>query len=356
MYNLRPLVPGDGKNSSVAADGGGKGPRDAGDAGDGRWTLLDVLRWTTRRFQERGLPSARLDAEVLIATALHLTRVQLYVEFERPLDSMELAVIRDFVRRRQNGECVAYVVGHKEFFGLDFAVDPRVLVPRPDTETLVDESLARVRERGRPEGAPPPRIADVGTGSGAILVAVGKHVPGAQLFGVDISADALAVAAANAVVHEVTATWLCGELAEPLHAHAPFDLIVANLPYIPSADIPALSREVRGEPHQALDGGTDGLALVRRLLAAAPALLVPGGCLAVEIGAGQAEATTALFRDAALVDVRVRRDLGTVERVVSALTPADPLFPLSATPVSLSSPSPSPSPPCAPVGENESQT
>jgi release factor glutamine methyltransferase len=321
--------------------------------------LLEVLRWTTSRFQQRQLPSARLDAEVLIAAALGTSRVQLYVQFERPLGPDELAAIRELVRRRQNGESVAYVVGKKEFFGLELAVDARVLVPRPDTETLVDEALARWRERTAAsagarqapeeipaetgEEIPPadgeadtagstirpevdrtvqPRVADVGTGSGAIILAIGKQLRGAELFAVDVSAGALAVARANGERHAIAVTWLEGDLALPLAAHGPFDLIVANLPYIPTMDIPNLPPDVRAEPHLALDGGADGLALVRRLVATAPRLLAPGGALVLEIGLGQAAATRQLLVDVGLTDLRVRRDLGGVDRVVSARTPA----------------------------------
>lgn len=284
-----------------------------------RWTVLDVLRWTTSRFDERKLATPRLDAEVLIAAALGLPRVQLYVQFERPLETAELAAIRENVRRRQAGESVAYVVGRKEFFGLDFAVDARVLVPRPDTETLVDEALGRLRERSAE--APPPVIADVGTGSGAIIVALAKQLPASRAFAVDRSAAALEVARANAARHAVAVEFVEGDLTAPLHAHAPFDLVAANLPYIPSAELAGLAPEVRAEPVGALDGGPDGLDLVRRLVAEAPAVLAPGGALVLEIGDGQADATAELCAAAGLVDVRRRRDLGAVDRVVSAVRP-----------------------------------
>src|SRR5436190_285571 len=136
-----------------------------------RWTVKDVLLWTTSRFEERGLATPRLDAELLLAHVLALPRVQLYVQFDRPLLPAELAALRDLVKRRQAGESVAYAVGKKEFFGLEFEVDARVLVPRPDTETLVDEALERLG-RGPAPDAPAPRVADVGTGSGAIAVAL----------------------------------------------------------------------------------------------------------------------------------------------------------------------------------------
>jgi len=329
---------------------------------------MSVLRWTTGRFEERRLGTPRLDAEVLIAAALGLPRLQLYVQFDRPLAPLELAKIREAVQRRQAGESVAYIVGKKEFFGLDFAVDARVLVPRPDTETLVDEALGRLRPRapevaedsapGTSDGAPmtdeaappeadpgqeatdggaqavaprsavapqpaaPPRkIADVGTGSGAIIVTLGKQLPGASLYAVDASDDALAVARANATQHGVPVTFLAGDLGAPLAPFAPFDLITANLPYIPTDQLPDLAAEVRAEPRLALDGGIDGLALVQRLVQQAPPLLAPGGALVLEIGAGQAPATAALLHAAGFIDVRLRRDLGAIDRVVSGVKP-----------------------------------
>jgi release factor glutamine methyltransferase len=327
---------------------------------------MDVVRWTTSRFEERGLPTPRLDAEILVGHALAVARVQLYVQFDRPLTPEELAAIRELVKRRQAGESVAYVIGKKEFWGLDFDVDARVLVPRPDTETLVDEALARVGRAARVRPAkqptadraadaadadanavlgdassageagatdvsldapetpdapakPAPRIADIGTGSGAIAVTLAKERPDALVYATDVSPAALDVARANAARHGVALTFLEGSLEAPLIPHAPFDLVTANLPYIPSADIAGLAPEVRAEPRGALDGGADGLDLVRRLVAAAPALLAPGGALVLEIGVGQAAETARLCAAAGLVDVRVRRDLGEIERVVSAV-------------------------------------
>src|SRR5450432_1149226 len=327
-----------------------------------RWTVKDVLQWTKSRFEERGLETPRLDAEILTAQALGVERLQLYVQFDRPLTPPELALIRESVKRRQAGESVAYVIGKKEFYGLEFAVDARVLVPRPDTETLVEEALARIGKAARPkkipraadaapaedmtnEAAPAeassaepapteardeepapfaapkanPRIADVGTGSGAIAVTLAKERPDAIVFATDLSPDALEVARANALRHGVTLTFLEGNLEAPLRVHAPFDLVTANLPYVPARDLAGLPAEVRAEPAMALDGGPDGLALVRRIVAAAPALLAPGGALVLEIGIGQAQETAALCRAAGLTDVRVVRDLGEIERVVSAV-------------------------------------
>jgi release factor glutamine methyltransferase len=290
---------------------------------------MEVIRWTTSRFEERGIATPRLDAELLVAHALGLPRVQLYVQFDRPLDQPELAAIRELVRRRQAGESVAYVTAKKEFWGLELAVDARVLVPRPDTETLVDEALARIG-RTPPaaaadgDGPAGPRLADVGTGSGAIAIALAKARPDAAVLAVDISADALAVARANAARHGAAVTFLEGDLLGPLAPHAPLALIAANLPYVPAGDIEGLAPEVRAEPLLALDGGPDGLALVRRLVAGAPALLAPGGALALEVGAGQAREAAALLEAAGLHDLRIRRDLGEIERVVSGVRPCPP--------------------------------
>jgi release factor glutamine methyltransferase len=278
-----------------------------------RWTVLEVIRWTAARFTERGLATPRLDAEILVAHALALPRVQLYVQFDRPLTPDELAGIRALIKRRQAGESVAYLVGKKEFWGIDFAVDARVLVPRPDTETLIEEARERLA------GVELPRIADVGTGSGAIALTLAKLFPIAAVVAVDLSPDALQVARDNAERLGLTVTFLEGDLDAPLPPHAPFSLIAANLPYIPTSDMASLPLEVKSEPALALDGGDDGLALVRRLVAAAPALLAPGGALVLEIGAGQAAATAELLGAAGFSDLRARRDLGGIDRVVSGV-------------------------------------
>jgi release factor glutamine methyltransferase len=318
-----------------------------------RWTVLEVVRWTVARFTERDLATPRLDAELLVAHALGLPRLQLYVQFDRPLLPDELAAIRALIKRRQAGESVAYLVGKKEFWGLEFAVDARVLVPRPDTETLIEvarERLAgdRVPEVGdrvgvagldpaepapggsgnpprvpevveAPAAVPAPRVADVGTGSGAIALTLAKLFPAAAVFAVDISPGALEVARGNAERLGLAVTFVEGDLGAPLAAHGPFSLLAANLPYIPSGELATLPAEVRVEPALALDGGPDGLALVRRFVAEAPALLGRAGVLALEIGAGQALATAELLRAAGFTDVQTRRDLGGVERVVSGV-------------------------------------
>jgi release factor glutamine methyltransferase len=282
------------------------------------WTVLEVVKWTTARFVERGLGTPRLDAELLVAYVLSLPRVQLYVQFERVLSPEELAALRELIKRRQAGESIAYLTGRKEFWKFEFAVDARVLVPRPDSETLIEEAVARLGPAG---DGPAPRIADVGTGSGALAITLAKLRPDAAVFASDVSPPALDVARANAERLGAAVTFVDGDLAAPLAAHAPLSLIVANLPYVPTGELGSLPADVRSEPALALDGGADGLDLMRRLVADAPALLSPGGVLALEIGAGQAEATRALLQAAGFSDVQARKDLAGIERVVSGVKP-----------------------------------
>jgi release factor glutamine methyltransferase len=274
--------------------------------------VLEVLRWTTAHFEKHGVASARLDAELLAAHAFGMSRIELYAHFDRPLAAAELASYRELVSRRLAGEPVAYLLGHKEFWSLDLLVDSRVLIPRPDSETLVEEALDRF-------AGPGGRIADVGTGSGALALALAKERPEAQVFATDISPEALAVARTNAERLGLAVTFWQGDLDQALVPAGRFELIVANLPYIPSAEIDGLSADVRSEPRLALDGGADGSALLRRLIEAAPGLLHPEGCLALEVGAGQAGVVEELLRGAGFGGIRSRRDLAGIERVVSGV-------------------------------------
>jgi release factor glutamine methyltransferase len=275
------------------------------------WTILRVLTWTEQRFNERGLGTPRLDAQVLLAHVLQKDRVYLYTHFDQPLQPPELAAYRALIQRRLAGEPVAYLVGTKEFRSLELHVDARVLIPRPDTETIVDVALALVGDEGR--------VVDIGTGSGAIALALKHSRPALDVLAVDRSPDAAAVARANAERLALAVEVLEGDLLAPVAARGPFALVVANPPYIPTGDLAALAVEVRREPHTALDGGRDGLDLVRRLVTDAPPLLAPGGALAMEIGAGQAPAVAALFAaDGRYAAAEVTQDLGGIERVVAA--------------------------------------
>lgn len=278
------------------------------------WTILEVLRWTIGRFERHGVESARLDAELLAAQAFARTRVELYTHFDQPLGDVELAAYRALVQRRLDGESVAYILGRKEFWSLDLLVDARVLVPRPDTETLVEKALELLQGMGADGRAL--RVADIGTGSGALALALKKERPGDEIVAVDVSPEALAVAGENARRLGLDVAFLRGDLVEPLAPLAPFDLLASNPPYIPSRDIAGLSPEVRREPHLALDGGEDGLALVRRLATDARKVLAPSGVLAMEIGAGQAALVMEILRSQGYTRIGSRRDLAGIERVV----------------------------------------
>jgi release factor glutamine methyltransferase len=215
------------------------------------------------------------------------------------------------VQRRTAGEPVAYILGRKEFWSLDLEVDPRVLIPRPDTETLVEQALEILGTK-----ASPARVADVGTGSGALALAIKKERPADDVVAVDISEDALSVARSNGTRLGLDVRFVQGDLVAPLASLEPFDLVVSNPPYVQSADIATLAPEVRCEPHLALDGGPDGLEVVRRLAQDARAVLAPAGALAMEIGADQAAAVRAILQGFGFTRVGGRRDLAGIERVV----------------------------------------
>jgi release factor glutamine methyltransferase len=245
-----------------------------------------LLEWTARFFAEKGAEFPRLDAEVLLAHAQGCRRIELYTRYEEPATDKVRATFRELVRRRVEGCPVAYLVGRKEFYSLEFEVGPAVLIPRPDTETLVMACL----ELAKP--LPNPAVLDVGTGAGNIAVAVATQHRGAQLTATDISPDALAIARRNADRHGVAARvrFLEGDLLAPLRAGEVFDFILSNPPYIAREDLPRLEPGVRQyEPHLALDGGPGGYQVIDRLIDQARTHLKPGGYLIVEIGAPQEE-------------------------------------------------------------------
>lgn len=274
-------------------------------------TIRFVLGATTKLLEERGFRSPRLDAEVLLAHALGTGRVTLYTDHDRPLAEPELERYRELVRRRLKHEPVAYLVGKREFHGVELAVDARVLVPRPETEHLVEEAL-------RLAGPGDVKVADVATGSGAVALALAKALGArGRVFASDVSAAALEVARANAARLGLEVTLVEGDLGAPLGAFAPFDVVAANLPYLTAAEMAALDADVAHEPRLALAGGPDGLDLVRRLVPEVRGLLAPGGGLCLEIGPAQAEATAALLGAAGYAGVRVLKDLEGRPRVVS---------------------------------------
>lgn len=290
----------------------------AGSAAPKSWTIGSLVKWATDDFRARGIESPRLDAELIVAHTLGIDRMRVILDADRPLEGAELAQLRDLVKRRRAYEPIAYLRGEREFYGLKFRVDKRVLVPRPDTETLVDAALARSTHVSMCM-----RQLDLCTGSGCVAIAMARQRPTAHVFGSDVSTDALAVARDNALRLGAYNTAFFESDLFAAFAHEPrrrFDVITANPPYIASAEIPTLMPDVRDhEPKLALDGGDDGLVIVRRIVTGAPAHLEPGGLLAMEIGAGEAPATVALFEAGGFVDVRVHRDIARIERVVSGV-------------------------------------
>lgn len=277
------------------------------------WTILEVLRWTTGYLQEKGCPTPRLDAEVLLAHALGIDRVRLYVEYERPLSEAELARFRELVRRRAAREPVACIRGFKEFWSLTFEVNPAVLIPRPETELLVEEALRIAR------GLVAPRVVDVGTGSGAVAVVLAREL-GRPVMATDSSPAALEVARRNAAQHAAQVELLLADLLSPFREGA-FDLVVSNPPYVPSGEFATAPPELSFEPRSALDGGADGLDIVRALVQQAARVLAPGGWLLVEVGMGQAPEAAALMEAAGFAEVGRVRDLAGIERVVTGHRP-----------------------------------
>ena len=364
---------------------------------DEPWTIRRVLGWTRDKFAAIGIPSARLDAELLLAHSLGKPRVALYTAYEQPLTDEELAGYRGLIQRRLGGEPIAYLVGEREFYSLPLRVTKDVLIPRPETEGLVDTVLRRLGQRERPgdraelrvqyesppeepspsqdaggptvhaapvagvelsyepiasapaeeaaeaapaasavpfvrgvKKAPPPPgegeregdaggplIVDVGTGSGAVALALKHTRPRARVIAIDLSEAALSIARGNAERLGLDVEFLHGDLLTPLPAELRCDAIAANLPYIPTDEISKLMPEVRCEPRGALNGGQDGLALIRLLIKQAPARLVPGAALSLEVGDGQASAVAALLRAGGFADVTIENDLAGLPRIVS---------------------------------------
>jgi len=274
-----------------------------------QWSVLEVVRWTTDYLQEKGVDNPRLDAELLVGSALNKDRVGLYLCYDQPLEQKELETIRALVKRRALREPLQYILEHTEFWSLPFRVSPEVLIPRADTEVLVEEGLKVLEER---EGA----VLDAGTGSGAVAVAI-AHTTGMQIHAVDISHAALRMAQENAARNGVDHL-ISFEHAD-LHTlgRGTYRLVISNPPYVSSAQMGELMPEVaRHEPELALHGGEDGLDAYRSLARQAEGLLEPGGWLLAEVGAGQADAVEDLFKAAGLHRCYQRRDYAGIARVV----------------------------------------
>jgi release factor glutamine methyltransferase len=280
-----------------------------------------ALRETARRLEDVG-GSGRFDAALLLEHVTGAARASFIADDARELTADESAALERVVERRLAGTPIAYIIGTAGFYGRTLEVDERVLVPRPETEHLVEAALTDLRARGALAG----RLADVGTGSGAIAIALAIALPDAWVFGTDVSHEAIALARHNAARNNVfqECTFLHGDLAEPLRRFAPFDALLANLPYVPAADVPQAPDPVSFEPRLALDGGPDGLALYRRLIAELPGLLAPQACVLFEAAPGTIEPLAALVEAAFPgCEVTIGRDYGGRERFVR-FTPGMP--------------------------------
>lgn len=284
------------------------------------WTIGRILKWTEGYFADKGLESPRLDAEVLLSHVLKKQRIYLYVHFDEPLQPEELAAYREMVKKRVMHVPVAYILGEREFMGLTFKVTPDTLIPRPDTEILVQATIDRLKAMPASDDTAL-HIADIGTGTGAICLSVLHYLPQATAETVDISPAARAVAEENAEQLGLAdrITFHTGDLLVPL-AGRTFAAILSNPPYIPEADIGTLAPEVcTKEPHTALSGGADGLDFYRRLAAEAPQMLAPNGFLAFEVGIHQARDVAALVKANPLIGkTEILPDYAGIDRVVVA--------------------------------------
>ena len=285
------------------------------------WTILELLRWTTQYFAERGIETPRLDAECLLASALGVDRMRLYLDFDKPASPDERDAFREWVRRRADERVpVAQLVGGKEFWSLPLLVTADVLSPRPDTETLVVAALERLPERDSDA-----RILEIGTGSGAVALAIARERPRAKITATDVSPAALKVAERNAreLGLDGRIEFAGGSLFGPVIGRQ-FEFVVSNPPYIAESERLELAPELAHEPDVALFAGPDGLSVLRELVAGAPAFLAPGGGFAVELAPDQAPTVAHWLREAGLGDVVTHRDLAARPRVVSARGPRPP--------------------------------
>lgn len=282
-----------------------------------RWTVLQVITWTTEYFQKKGNDNSRLEAEVLLAHLMGKDRMGLYLNYDTPLREEERTAYRDMIQRRTAGEPVAYIVGHKEFWSMRFAVNPECLIPRPETEHLVEEAVRMGGDRRSPL-----RVLEIGHGCGAVAIALAKELEDAQVVATDVSPGAHSLARENAEAHGVRGRirFILADLFPS--EEGPFDLICSNPPYIPTAEILRLAPEVRDyEPLTALDGGEDGLRFFREIAQRSPDFLVPGGVLLLEMGAEQDTQVAAILQERGFIETDLIPDYAGVKRVIKAQWP-----------------------------------
>jgi release factor glutamine methyltransferase len=275
------------------------------------WTIRRVLDWTRGHFDKQQVDDPRLTSEILLGHVLTLPRVKLYMDLDRPLTKDELATYRALIQRRLAGEPTQYLVGFREFYGRKFAVDDRVLIPRSETELLVEAALRDVKKDE------PSRVLDLCTGSGCVAISIAAERPQASVWATDLMPGPIEVAKKNAEALGVDGrvTFFQGDLFAAVPEGATFDVIVSNPPYVKTGDLATLQREVQKEPRAALDGGADGLDLVRRVVTDGLPRLKPGGLLALEIGDEQGDAVKEIMTRAGCRDVRIEKDLARHDRI-----------------------------------------
>ncbi|MDY6856899.1 MAG: peptide chain release factor N(5)-glutamine methyltransferase [Thermodesulfobacteriota bacterium] len=285
------------------------------------WTILRLLNWTTQYFDKNSIENPRLNAEVLLAHSLNTNRIGLYLNYDKPLKKSELKKYKELIRRRIKREPLQYITGVQEFWSLKLKVSKGVLIPRPETEVLIEEALRLIAQIQWCSKTI--KILDLATGTGAIAIALAKELKEVSIVATDISDIAIKVAKENAKLHGVQKciTFLKGDMFHPLQENIePFNLIVSNPPYIPRGDIKDLQPEIRGfEPKIALDGDKDGLRFYRRILPQIGKYLMNGGWLILEVGKGQAQKVTQLIEDSRRFHLTsIIKDFSGIERVVTA--------------------------------------
>ncbi|HMK39183.1 MAG TPA: peptide chain release factor N(5)-glutamine methyltransferase [Bacteroidota bacterium] len=284
------------------------------------WTILPLLEWAEAYLREHGFEESRLNAELLLAHALGLPRLGLYLQFDRPLTAGELDLFRKLILRRMTHEPVQYILGETEFMGLTLEVTPAVLIPRPETEELVEEAVIWLKRSGRQEGS----ILEIGSGSGNIALALGKFLPGARVTSLEISADALALARRNSARHGLrNVEFIPGDVFALEFEGRFFDALISNPPYVGADEFELLAPEVRDfEPRFATTDGEDGFRFIRRIIGLARRVLRPGGGMFMEIGYGQAPLAEAIARESGLTEVGVRKDFAGIGRILSGVRPS----------------------------------
>ncbi|MDR1251996.1 MAG: peptide chain release factor N(5)-glutamine methyltransferase [Treponema sp.] len=285
-------------------------------------TIREALADGSFVLRSANIESAVLDASLLLAEVLGISRASLISRGTGLLPQEPLVIFHRLIERRRTGECIAYILGRKEFRGLEFKVNPAVLVPRPDTETLVEAAIEKAKSAAASKGGPI-CVLDLCTGSGAIAIALKHEIPELEVWASDISAQALEIAVLNAaqLLPGSSIRFCAGSLFEALSSPLPFSLIAANPPYIPSAEIKTLAPEVQNEPLLALDGGDDGLAIIRNIIAEAPAFLCPSGALLLEADPGEMQNIICLLEKKGYLDIQTYKDLSGRERVIGAVKP-----------------------------------